>query len=425
AERSIHPVAQLPHMLRVRNHMDQPEVGDLGCAVREALAPLEESITPGMSVALTAGSRGIADLVGVLQATGEWLRGRGAEPFVVPAMGSHAGATADGQRAMLEHLGVSEKTVGMQVRSSMATVVLGHLEDGLEVHLDANAAGADAILLINRVKPHTDFDADIESGLAKMCAIGLGKREGAERLHASGSWNLGRLIPAVAKRIVKEANVLGGVGIVENAFHRTARVAFVEPDGIGADAEASLLAEARSLLGVLPFDDLDVLVVDEIGKDISGTGLDTNVIGRSGVARTPPRRPTISVITVHRLSEGSDGNGLGMGLADLVPLTLLDQLDLGATYVNALTATTGGIRRSRLPMVLGTDRDVVAGALRMCGESDPKAVRLVRIASTLAPHELLASTALRDEIAADDSLEVLGEAELMGFCEDGSLAAWS
>jgi hypothetical protein len=279
---------------------------------------------------------------------------------------------------VLASYGVTEETMGVPVRATMDTVVLGRVPGGPEVHLDAHAAEADGILLVNRVKPHTDFHGDVESGLAKIAAIGLGKQRGAEGIHAYGSAGLARWVPEVARRIVATGKVLGGLGIVENAHERTARVAYVPPEGIAGPAETALLRYAGELLGQLPFDELDVLVVDELGKDKSGSGMDTNVIGRMWIPGVgEPDRPRITAITVHAISKASYGNAVGVGLADFVPFRVLEDIDLFAVYVNAMTSGTGGLRRAKLPIALATDRDAVAAAILMCGRPDPENVRLV------------------------------------------------
>ena len=280
AARDLHYEAPFPTMLPVRQKFDAPQVQDVAAATREALAPLRDRVTSGMRVAITAGSRGIHDKADVVRATGEWLRSLGAEPFVVPAMGSHGGATAEGQVEMLRSLHMTEQSLGMPIRATMDTVELGRVEGGPMVHLDANAAEADGIIAVNRVKAHTDFTGELESGLGKIIAIGLGKQRGAEGIHVYGPANLGVWIPRVARRIIETGKVLGGLAIVENAYDRAAKVAFLGPDDIAGPGEASLLLEAKELMARLPFDDIDVAVVDQMGKNISGAGMDTNVIGR-------------------------------------------------------------------------------------------------------------------------------------------------
>jgi hypothetical protein len=339
-------------------------------------------------------------------------------------MGSHGGATAEGQRAVLADLGITEETVGAPVRATMDTVEVGRLADGTPVHHDALAAAADGILLVNRVKPHTDFHGAVESGLAKILAIGLGNHRGAQVLHAGGVAALGGAIREAADVVLARGRVLGGLGIVENAHEETAEVELVPADQVGREAETTLLRRAGSLLGLLPFTDLDVLVVDEMGKDKSGTGMDTNVLGRCWVPGVPEfTEPEVRVVTVHGLSAASHGNAAGIGLADLAPARLLDEIDVRATYLNAITSGTGGLRRSRLPMLLEDDRAVLRAAVQMCGRRDQAAVRLARIRDTLSPDELLVSPALLDEVDGHAELDVVGPA-LRLTTDDGRLSPW-
>lgn len=418
--------APFPNLLRIRQRIEAPEESDPAGAARRELQPLRDRIRPGMSVAITAGSRGIADIATVVRAAGEWLRDAGAEPFIVPAMGSHGGATEEGQIGVLASLGITEQSMGMPIRATMETVVVDELPGGPAVNLDKYAAEADAILVVNRVKPHTDFSGDIESGLAKITSIGLGKQVGAEDIHSYGAAGLGRWMPEVARRVVAEGNVLGALAIIENAFERTARVAFVEPGGIAGDAEAKLLGEANELLGRLPFDEIDVLVVDEMGKDKSGAGLDTNVINRLMIRDLPEWEgpPHIRNIVVCDLTDVSHGNAAGLGLVDFIPFRLLEKVDLRATYINSATAGICGVQRSQVPMTLPTDRDAIAAALLMSGRADPENARVVRVKSTLEIDELLVATSMREEVERRPSLEVLGEAGPMTFDDTGVLRDW-
>ncbi|MEU4391976.1 DUF2088 domain-containing protein [Kribbella sp. NPDC023855] len=425
AIRGLRPAGVLPQVTPVRRLLpDVPTEADPYSAAQAALAPLAGSVRPGARIAVTAGSRGIHDLVTVVRAAVDWLRAAGAEPFVVPAMGSHGGATADGQREMLAGLGVTPESVGCPIEATMETVVLGHLEDGTPVHHDALAAAADGVLLINRVKPHTDFHGPVESGLGKILAIGLGNHQGAAALHAGGIPALGSAIESAAHLVVAAGKILGGLAIIENAYEKTASVELVVAEGIAGPAENALLQLAGSLMARLPFDTLDVLVVDEMGKDKSGTGMDTNVIGRCWVHGIPEfESPSIAAISVHRLSEASHGNASGLGLADVIPASMLDQLDLRTSYVNALTSGAGGARRSRMPMVLEDDAAAVLAAVTMSGRRDWSELRLARIADTLSPNELMVSPALLDEVAERFDLEITGTARDLTDAT-GSLTGW-
>lgn len=422
AVRGLTCAASFPRLLPVRQVFKMVAEADPAAATLRELAPLRGAIQAGMRVAITAGSRGIRDLPIVLRAAGEWFRGLGAEPFVIPAMGAHGGATVTGQVELLAHLGVTEATIQIPIMATMDTVIVGRCDDGLAIYLDRHAAAADAILLVNRVKPHTDFSGQVQSGLAKMCAIGLGKQRGAEAIHAYGAAMLARRIPEVAQKIVSVANVLGGLAILENALDRTARIVFVPREGIGGPAEARLLEEARSMMGSLPFDEMDVLIVDEVGKDKSGAGLDTNVIGRRLVRGVEEfERPRIQNISVHAISPASEGNASGLGLADFIPFRVLGQIDLRSMYVNALAAGNSGTQRAQLPMALPTDRDAVAAAMLTCGRADLDNVRLVRIHDTLDLSRLLVSESLRQCVEMMPGLEIDGEARPMSFDEFGNM----
>lgn len=422
AVRELSYDAPFPRLIPVRREIDAPQERDPAAAAHQQLEQIRDRITPGMSVAITAGSRGIHDIAVVIKAAGEWLRAAGAEPFIVPAMGSHGGATAEGQRGVLRHLGITEESMGMAIQATMDTVELGRCPDGPMVHLDANAARADAILVVNRIKAHTDFHGEVESGLAKICAIGLGKHKGAAGIHVYGSAGLARWVPEVARRIIATGKILGGLAIIENAFERTARVAFVDADNIAGDGEKALFQESRQLMGSLPFDELDVLVVDELGKDKSGSGLDTNVIGRMMIRGTEEfERPRIVNISVHDISAASEGNAVGLGLADFIPFRVLEKLDLNKMYVNAVTSGIGGVQRAQIPLAFRTDRDTIAAALQMCGRADVENARVVRIHDTLDTVHMLVSESLRDELG---DLTILGEPEPMQFDEDGNLAKW-
>ena len=412
AIRGLRPEGVIPQVTPIRRILsDLPTELDPYAAAQAALEPLREQIRPGARVAVTAGSRGIHDLTTVVKAAVDWLKSVDAEPFVVPAMGSHGGATAEGQREMLAGLGVTAESMGCPIEATMETVVLGTLPDGTPVHHDAIAAKADGVLLVNRVKPHTDFHGPVESGLAKIAAIGLGNHRGAAALHAGGIPLLGGAIAAAARMVVAHGKILGGLAILENAHERTASVELVVADGIAEAAENALLLRAGTLMGRLPFDELDVLVVDEMGKDKSGTGMDTNVLGRCWVHGIPEfESPLIAAISVHRLSVASHGNASGLGLADVIPARMLEQIDLRASYLNALTSGAGGARRSRLPMVLEDDEAAVIGAVTMSGRRDWADLRLARIRDTLSPNELMVTPALIKEVEDRVDLEITGPA---------------
>ncbi|MFD2090008.1 nickel pincer cofactor-dependent isomerase, group 22 [Blastococcus deserti] len=417
--------APFPNLIPVRQDFDATRLDDVAAATTEALEPLRSRVRPGMSVAITAGSRGIHDKPAVVRAAGAWLRSVGAEPFVVPAMGSHGGATAEGQLQMLADLGMTEEYLGMPIHATMETVELDRLPGGPAVHLDAHAAKADAILAVNRIKAHTDFKGEIESGIAKIIAIGLGKRRGAEGIHAYGPANLGVWIPRVARRIVDTGKVLGGLGIIENAYDRAAQISLLEPEDIAGDGEARLLDEAKKSMATLPFDEIDVAVIDAMGKNVSGSGMDPNVIGRMMIRGTPDLpRPRITNIAVLDVTDISHGNVVGLGLADFIPFRILEKVDLRITYINAMTAGLGGPQRAQVPMAMATDRSAVAAAMLTCGRAELHGISLVRMRNTLDLEHLLVSENLRDQVRDHPRLEVTGDPRPMRFDGDGQLEPW-
>lgn len=425
AVRDLHYDAPFPRLLPVRQRIDAPQVTDVAGTTAAALEPLRPRVRPGMTVAVAAGSRGIHDKPAVVRAIGAWLRAAGAHPFVVPAMGSHGGATAEGQVEMLAELGMTEDTLGMQIRATMDTVELGRVPGGPMVHLDRNAAEADGIVVVNRIKAHTDFSGDVESGLAKITAIGLGKQRGAEGIHLYGPAHLGTWIPLVARRILDTGKVLGGIAIVENAYDRAAKIELVEPEGIGAAHEQRLLGEAKQLMGRLPFDEIDVAVIDEMGKNKSGSGMDTNVIGRMMIRGSAEfDRPRITNIAVLDVSDASHGNAIGVGLADFIPFRILEKIDLRSSYINAMTSGLGGPQRGQIPMAMPTDRDAIAAAVLTCGRADVENCRLVRMPDTLDLQELLVSESMRAEVEADPRLEIVGQPAQMSFDSEGALEKW-
>ena len=395
----------LPRFARVQRDRDLDSIDDVEAAGREAVEDLAlDSLRSGAEVAVTAGSRGVHDMPALLSGVVDGLGRRGFEPFVMPAMGSHGGATADGQRETLETLGVTEDRLGCPIRSSMAVSAIG--EDSLDrpVYVADDALAADGVVLANRVKPHTDFHGPVESGLCKMAVIGLGKRRGAESLHNAGlAADFSEVIEERARLIVDEC-VVGGVALVENAADRATVVEGVPPDRI-PDREPELLDRARAELPMLPVDDLDLLVLDEIGKDVSGTGMDTNVVGRVRFhGESEPDSPNITRIYVRSITPASHGNGLGIGLADFAHRDAVAALDLDDLYTNI--ATSGEPSRARLPFVVPDDLTALTLACSTTGVADPTDLRVARIENTMEPDTLVVSEPLANELAERERLSV-------------------
>ncbi|OYR49272.1 DUF362 domain-containing protein [Halorubrum sp. Eb13] len=393
-------------------------------AAAEAVASLEFAGVPeGGEVAVGAGSRGIANLPSIVSGVVGAIEDAGYDPFVFPAMGSHGGATAEGQREMLESLGVTPAAIGCEIRSSMEVVRVGETPDrGVPVYADAHAAGADAIVPVNRVKPHTDYDGPVESGLSKMLVIGMGKQRGAKTAHEWAiDWSFRNMIPEIAEKLLAELPVAGGVAIVEDQFDDTAVIEGVPPSGF-LDREAELLELAYDRLPTIPFDDVDVLVLDRQGKDVSGQGMDTNVIGRRPFAinEPEPELPDVKRIFVRGLTETTHGNAMGMGSADFVGRDLAAELDSSTTLINAITAST--TRGVRLPPVVETDRAGLVASLSTVGVVGPDDARVLRATDTMRLGRLYASPALVEEARERDDLRVLAEPSPIEF-DDGRFVA--
>ncbi len=409
----------MPDFWSISLSFPRPRVGKLDELVPSQLRQLALDKLRGRRVAITAGSRGIRDISTVLGLAVRWLREQGAEPVVVAAMGSHGGATSEGQRKLLVHLGITEESVGAPILSDMDVVELGRTPGGLVAYCDRYAARCDSILVINRVKPHTAFAEPFGSGLLKMLAVGLGKVQGASQIHRQGPVQIAQAIEEIARVFIDTGKVLGGLAIVENAYDETAKIVAVRPAEMIAK-ERELFQEARSLMPRLPVEDIDVLVVDEMGKNYSGTGMDVNVIGRWRLPGMPePSSPRIKRIVALRLSPESEGNAQGVGLADFVTRRLVDAIDPVNTYVNTITSTY--VERAFIPITLPTDREAITVALASLATPDATKARIVRIRNTLHLEEMWVSEALLPGVRERSGVTVNGLAPLR-FAVDGTLA---
>jgi len=412
----------LPRMYRIRQKINPPVVADVVAAVRAEITSLD--LGPRLKrrerVAVTGGSRGVANIAAILKATCDTLKEFGAEPFIVPAMGSHGGATAEGQIQVLARYGITPESMGVPILSSMETVEIGRMSWGLPVLVDKHASEADHIVLVNRVKPHTNFRCHVESGLMKMLVIGLGKHKGALLAHrAAVDVGLDRMVPEVGRFSLSKLPILFGVATVENARHQTARVKAILPERI-EEEESILLKEAWSLLGRIPFDFLHLLVVDEIGKDISGTGMDPNVLGRMYFyPNEEPKSPRYVRILVRDLTKKTAGNAVGMGLADFATRRLASKVNFHYTYTNALTGLSP--MRSKTPIILDTDRMAIEAALKTIGLTEPQDAKIARIMNTLAVEYLQASEGLLPEIRERSDLEIIDGPWEFKFSETGDL----
>ena len=410
----------VPRMLRLRQNFPRPRVAGIPRAVAEALAGADLKIKRGDTVAVGAGSRGIANIGIIVGATVRWLKDLGARPFVFPAMGSHGGGTPEGQLSVLAHYGITESTMGCPIRATMEVVQVGEAL-GLPVWLDRHASEADWIGLVNRVKPHTDFKGAIESGLFKMMTIGLGKHKGAIQYHrANIHHGYETVITAVGREMLAKARIGFGVGIVENGYDETARIEAFNADNLEA-GERRLLKDAREWMARLPFRQMDVLIVEEMGKNISGAGMDTNVIGRATNPHEPfPADPKILWIVALDLTAESYGNATGIGCADFATRRLVEKIDMKPTLINCITACEPGA--AKVPPTYETDREAIETALSCIGLTPPEKARVVRIKNTLLLGEIEASEALLPEIAGRADLTQLSEPAPLAFDAAGRLA---
>lgn len=409
---------ELPALAPLRQRFPEVRVGDPAAATRRALSRLRLPDLKGRSVAITAGSRGIPHVAVIVRELVSVLRGAGAEPFVVPAMGSHGAASAEGQAQVLADYGITEATVGAPVRSSLETVVTGRLPDGTPVYTDRLAAQADGIVVFNKVKPHTSFKATHESGLAKMLVIGLGKHDGARTMHNYELTEMGRLLPTAAGVVLGSLPVLFGLAVVENAWGELAIVEAVEVGRL-LEREAELLTEAKRLMGRLLMPRVDVLVVDRIGKNISGTGMDPNVTGRP--SWPAPGFPNVGIqkIIVRGLTEETHGNAAGIGNADFTTVRCVADIDLVATYTNVFSARV--MQAAKLPVVLPNDRLALSGALVTLNHVSPGEARVVRVRDTKHLDTVWASKTVVEDVADRGDLELAGGFAPLMFDAEGYL----
>ena len=411
-----------PKMARVEQHIATPRVDDVPGAIRAEIERLgvASRVRAGMRVAVTAGSRGINGIPMILTTVVSELKRMGAEPFLVPCMGSHGGATADGQLAVLHSLGITEQAMGCPIFSSMNTVQIGLTVEGIPVLIDQIAAEADGIVVVNRIKAHTEYTGAVESGWMKMLTIGLGKHQGALMAHRNAvQLTYPVAIVSVASEIIRKAKLLFGLGVVENAYDQTAEVVAAWPQDF-EETEKVVLKRAKELMPRVPFQKLDILIVDEIGKEISGAGLDPNVIGRRMVfGEAEPTSPVITRIVLRDLTDKTNGAGIGLGLADFVTQRLVDKLDHRPTYINSLTAMTP--EKARIPMTGQTDREIIEWAFLTAGAVQPPRAKVVRIKNTLHPECFYASEGLLPDIRANEKLKIVGEWLPMSFDDGGML----
>ncbi|MCA9234763.1 MAG: [Fe-S]-binding protein [Planctomycetales bacterium] len=414
----------LPPLLRVRQHFSRTRVEDVPAEIRNQLAALTGNgrVQAGQRVALAVGSRGIASLPVMASTVIEELKALGAKPFIVPSMGSHGGGTAEGQIAMLGTLGITAEGLGCPIEATMDSPALVTLPSGLPIHFSAAALAADHVLMLNRIKLHTGFTGPYQSGMAKMLLLGLGKHEGAKAIHAaSRRLSFEEIVTTALPALLPQIPLLGGLAVIENAFEEVGRIQAVPAERILAE-EPALLENSIEWMPQLPFEEIDVLVIDRIGKNLSGTGLDTNVVSRKihDNHAMPGERPAVHRIVARALTDETRGNALGVGLCEFITDRLKNAINFEYTYVNAVTSNH--VAGCKMPPSFPTDRATIEAAVASMFDLDPAALRMVRIRSTLELTELEASPALRAEIEANANLEIISEAQPWPFDNAGALA---
>ena len=416
-------MSDYPNIFRLRQLFDGPELGDVAAEVENQLSQLQlrDKIQPGETVAISAGSRGIANIHLIIKAVADHLASIDARPFIVPAMGSHGGGTAEGQQGIIEGYGITEEFCNCPIKASMETVIVCDAKEGFPVHFDKHAYGADHVIVVGRVKPHTNFSGDIESGLMKMMLIGLGKHAGAKIYHrAIADFNFGQIVRSVAREVLAKCGIVAGLAVVENSYDETARIEAIAPENF-EDREKELLLLAKKWMPKLPFDAADILVLDEIGKDISGSGMDTNVVGRKyhDHQAAEGETPRIKNIVVRGLTPATHGNASGIGMAEFCRTRLVQEMDARITRINCITG--GHSTGAMVPLDYETDREILDVALVSIGLTEPPDARFLWARNTLDVAEVLCSDTYLQEAQQRDDLEVLSEQQPMPFGEDGNL----
>ncbi len=418
----IHELLQdvvIPPMALVRQNLPRPQIEHISDTLLAELVQINQTnlIRPGMSIAITCGSRGISNIPFILHIIVEFCRNKGAAPFIFPAMGSHGGSTSKGQLECLAGLGVTERTCGCPIVSEMETVCIGNTPEGYPAYIDNAAYNADGIIVVGRVKPHTAFRGQYESGLMKMLAVGMGKREGAEVCHTTGFRLMHQIMPAVATVVLEKAKILFGLAIVENAYDETCILKALLPEEIPVQ-EPQLLKRAKELMGRIYLPETDLLIVDQIGKDISGDGSDPNIAGNfccqyASGGLTAEKRVALD------LTDGTQGNAMGVGLYDAISMRLFQKIEIEKTYINPIVSTA--INMARIPMVMACDRDAIAVCLKTTPEIDHRNPRIIRIRDTKHVDEMFVSAAHEREVLEHPLMEFITEFAPLSFSKNGNL----
>lgn len=409
----------LPKMYAVRQKFDPFQLDNVSEVVWQKLNEerIRSLVKPGMTIAITAGSRGIDNMNDTLRTVIKFVRQCGAECFVFPAMGSHGGATAEGQLEILKSYGVTEETMGAPIRATMETVLVDTLEDGIPVYADKYAYEADGIIVVNRIKAHTSFRGKYESGLMKMCVIGVGKQKGASYCHQRGYGYFADRLERMGKSMLKNVNIIFGVGLIENAFDHTREVHVLTPDEI-IEREPALLAHAKECMARLNFTECDLLVIDEIGKNISGSGADPNITGTVTMPNTKSNILT-NHMTILDVTPESHGAAVGIGMASSTTQRLFDKIDYDAIYANILTSTNPVL--GKIPAVMENDKAAIQAGIRFSGVTDPEKIKMIRIKNTLEVQDIMISPALYELVKDSPDFELLGKPVDLEFDEMGNI----
>lgn len=412
---------QLPRMVKIRQLYDKYKIEDLAAFARQELegklsAELKGSLK-GKRICITAGSRGIPHIDLIIKTVIDWLKEKGAQPFIIPAMGSHGGGTAEGQKEYIAGFGITEEAMGAPVLSSMEVVKLDEMADGTPVYCDKIAYESDGIIIFNKIKPHTDFRGPWESGLAKMCAIGISKHQGASYFHMKGFPSFAKRIPEVARILIDKAPVIFGLGVVQNAYDEISELEVMPADQI-MDRDAALLEVAKAKIASFKMKSMDVLIIDEIGKNISGNGHDPNITGRSN-SKGFEDIIDCKKMFVRGLTEQTHHNACGLSAADITTRRVMEDVDLGVTYTNVVTATM--LNGAAMPMYANNDREAILICIRTCNGIDFNKARIVRIKSTAEMEDIQVSEAYLDELRGRDDVQILGEPEEMRFDQEDNL----
>ena len=413
---------ELPKMLQVKQSFDPQfiEAADIPAVIAAEMSKpnLSAAIKPNQRVAITCTSRGLADNALITKSIVDYVKSKGANPVAIPAMGSHGGATGEGQKELLARYGITESYLGCPIVSSMETVVIGTSEDGYQVRLDKNAAESDAIIIMNRIKPHTNYRGPYESGLMKMLAIGLGKREGATVTHEAGFGKMANMVESFGRTIIKNTPIVMGLAVIENAYHKTCKIEALTPQEI-IDKEPALLEYAKSRMGKILLSPCDVLVVDQIGKEISGTGMDPNVAGDTFCAPYLTGGIKVQHTVALSLTKETHGSAIGMGAAHAITKRLFSEIDYAATFVNGLTARTADYIKT--PPVMDTDKEAIQFAVLAAASVDRARLRIIRIQDTMNIEKIWISEALKPEAEKHPDIEVLSDAAPFSFNSEGNL----